>query len=159
MTHGICNSLFTAQMPVAGSAKITSSYEMTEPITSNLFSRRVTGGEFTISNPYLIYDLEDIGIWSEDLKNEILINNGSIQISATATDAAGCSLQQRRQAFQPPLKATRLRKQAQAAFAIKRQHKADILMGHGLTLDLFADRHVFRTVGFHELQARRGGVK
>lgn len=79
MKYGLCNSLFTAQMPVAGSAKITASYEMTEPITSNLFSRRVTGGEFIISNPYLIYDLEDIGIWSEELKNEILINNGSIQ--------------------------------------------------------------------------------
>lgn len=77
--YGLCNSLFTAQMPVAGSAKITSSYEMTEPITSNLFSRRVTGGEFIISNPYLIYDLEDIGIWSEELKTEILVNNGSIQ--------------------------------------------------------------------------------
>ena len=79
MQYGLCNSLFTAQMPVAGSAKITGSYEMTEPITSNLFSRRVTGGEFIISNPYLIYDLEDLGIWTEDLKNELLVNNGSIQ--------------------------------------------------------------------------------
>lgn len=79
INYGICNSLFTAQMPVAGSAKITSSYEMTEPITSNLFSRRVTGGEFIISNPYLISDLEELGIWTEELKNEILINNGSIQ--------------------------------------------------------------------------------
>ncbi len=77
--YGLCNSLFTAQMPVAGSAKITGSYEMTEPITSNLFSRRVTGGEFIISNPYLINDLNELGIWSEDLKNELLMSNGSIQ--------------------------------------------------------------------------------
>ena len=41
--------------------------------------RNVTQGEFTISNPYLISDLEEIGIWSEELKQEMISNNGSIQ--------------------------------------------------------------------------------
>jgi ribonucleotide reductase alpha subunit len=77
--HGICNSLFTAQMPVASSAKITGSYEMTEVIPSNLFNRRVVGGEFLIANKYLIEDFEDLGIWSEAFKNEIIMNEGSIQ--------------------------------------------------------------------------------
>jgi ribonucleoside-diphosphate reductase alpha subunit len=76
---GICNSLFTAQMPVASSAKITGSYEMTEVIGSNLFNRRVVGGEFLIANRYLIEDFEDLGIWSEEFKNEIIMNEGSIQ--------------------------------------------------------------------------------
>ena len=76
--HGICNSLFTAQMPVASSAKITGSFEMTEPAHSALFNRRVVGGEIMIVNKYLIYDFEKIGIWCEDLKNEIIINEGSI---------------------------------------------------------------------------------
>ena len=77
--HGVCNSLFTAQMPVASSAKITGSFEMTEPAHSALFNRRVVGGEIMIVNKYLISDFEKIGIWSEDLKNEIIINEGSIQ--------------------------------------------------------------------------------
>jgi ribonucleoside-diphosphate reductase alpha chain len=77
--HGICNSLFTAQMPVASSAKITGSFEMTEPAHSALFNRRVVGGEIMIVNKYLINDFEKIGIWCEDLKNEIIINEGSIQ--------------------------------------------------------------------------------
>jgi ribonucleoside-diphosphate reductase alpha chain len=77
--HGICNSLFTAQMPVASSAKITGSFEMTEPAHSALFNRRVVGGEILIVNKYLISDFEKIGIWCEDLKNEIIINEGSIQ--------------------------------------------------------------------------------
>jgi ribonucleoside-diphosphate reductase alpha chain len=77
--HGVCNSLFTAQMPVASSAKITGSFEMTEPAHSALFNRRVVGGEIMIVNKYLINDFEKIGIWSEDLKNEIIINEGSIQ--------------------------------------------------------------------------------
>jgi len=77
--HGVSNSLFTAQMPVASSAKITGSYEMTEVISSNLFNRRVVGGEFLIANKYLIEDLEDLNIWSEEFKNDIIMNEGSIQ--------------------------------------------------------------------------------
>ena len=77
--YGICNSLFTAQMPVASSAKITGSYEMTEPAHSAIFNRRVVGGEIMIVNKYLITDFEKLGIWGEDLKNEIIYNEGSIQ--------------------------------------------------------------------------------
>lgn len=77
--YGVCNSLFTAQMPVASSAKVTGSYEMTEPAHSAIFSRRVVGGEIVVVNKYLINDFEKLGIWSEDLKNEIIINEGSIQ--------------------------------------------------------------------------------
>jgi len=76
---GVCNSLFTAQMPVASSAKITGSFEMTEPAHSALFNRRVVGGEIMIVNKYLINDFEKIGIWCEELKNEIIMNEGSIQ--------------------------------------------------------------------------------
>jgi len=77
--HGVCNSLFTAQMPVASSAKITGSFEMTEPAHSALFNRRVVGGEILIVNKYLINDFEKLGVWCEDLKNEIIMNEGSIQ--------------------------------------------------------------------------------
>ena len=79
MKYGVCNSLFTAQMPVASSAKITGSFEMTEPAHSALFNRRVVGGEILIVNKYLINDLEKLGLWNEDLKNEIIMNDGSIQ--------------------------------------------------------------------------------
>jgi ribonucleoside-diphosphate reductase alpha chain len=79
INYGVCNSLFTAQMPVASSAKITGSYEMTEPAHSAIFNRRVVGGEIMIVNKYLIADFEKLGIWGEDLKNEIILNEGSIQ--------------------------------------------------------------------------------
>lgn len=77
--NGICNSLFMAYMPTASSAKITGSYESFEPMDSNLFNRRVVGGEFLIVNKYLISDLEDLDLWSEMMKNEIILNSGSIQ--------------------------------------------------------------------------------
>ena len=79
ISYGVCNSLTTAQMPVASSAKITGSYEMTEPAHSAIFNRRVVGGEILIVNKYLIADFEKLGIWSEELKNEIIMNDGSIQ--------------------------------------------------------------------------------
>lgn len=61
------------------SAKITGSYEMTEPAHSAIFNRRVVGGEILIVNKYLINDFEKLGIWNEQLKNEIILNDGSIQ--------------------------------------------------------------------------------
>lgn len=76
--YGVCNSLFTTQMPVASSARVTGSYEMTEPAHSAIFNRRVIGGEITIVNKYLISDLEKIGLWNEEVKNEIIMNDGSI---------------------------------------------------------------------------------
>jgi len=77
--YGVTNSLLTAEMPTASSARVFNSYEMFEVATSNLMVRSVTQGEFTISNKYLIADLEAIGIWSEELKQEIISNDGSIQ--------------------------------------------------------------------------------
>jgi ribonucleotide reductase alpha subunit len=77
--YGVTNSLISAIMPTASSAKATNSYEMTEPIHSNLFTRRVLGGEFIIPNKYLMEDLEKLGIWSDRIKDELLIHDGSIQ--------------------------------------------------------------------------------
>lgn len=77
--YGLCNSLVTAIMPTASSAKITGSYESMEPMHANLFVRKVLGGAFVIPNKYLISDLDKLGIWCEELKNEIIVNNGSIQ--------------------------------------------------------------------------------
>ena len=77
--NGICNSLFTLAMPSASSSKVFQSYEMYEMPTSNIENRRVIGGEILTINKYMINDFEKIGIWSERLKNEIIMNNGSIQ--------------------------------------------------------------------------------
>ena len=77
--YGVCNSLVTCLMPTASSSRPSNSYEKEEPPTLNIFNRRVTGGEFTICNSYLINDLEKLNLWNEQIKSEIIINNGSIQ--------------------------------------------------------------------------------
>merc|ERR1712096_599280 len=77
--HGIRNSLLLAPMPTASTAQILGNNESIEAYTSNIYTRRVLSGEFQIVNHHLLKDLTELGIWSDDIKNEIIANNGSIQ--------------------------------------------------------------------------------
>lgn len=77
--HGLRNSLVTALMPTASTSQILGFTESFEPITSNIYTRRVLSGEFQVVNKYLIDDLIELGVWSNELKDDIIRNNGSIQ--------------------------------------------------------------------------------
>ena len=77
--YGIRNSLLVAPMPTASTSQILGFNESFEPFTSNIYQRRTLAGEFTVINKYLIRDLIKLGIWSVDLKNRILLGNGSVQ--------------------------------------------------------------------------------
>lgn len=77
--HGIRNSLLLAPMPTASTSQILGNNECFEPYTSNIYTRRVLSGEFIVVNKHLLIDLVDLGLWNEDLKNEIIRANGSIQ--------------------------------------------------------------------------------
>lgn len=77
--YGIRNSLLVAYMPTASTSLIMGNTECFEPITSNLFSRSVLSGSFIMVNKYLQRDLLNLGLWNTQLKNEILLNEGSVQ--------------------------------------------------------------------------------
>lgn len=77
--HGVRNSLLVAPMPTASTSQILGNNECFEPITSNIYVRRVLSGEFAVVNKYLVKDLIDAGLWDDGLRNEIIANNGSIQ--------------------------------------------------------------------------------
>jgi ribonucleoside-diphosphate reductase alpha chain len=77
--HGIRNSLLLAPMPTASTSQILGNNECFEPYTSNIYTRRVLSGEFIVVNKHLLVDLVDLGLWNEDLKNDLLRANGSIQ--------------------------------------------------------------------------------
>lgn len=79
MEHGVRNSLLLAPMPTASTSQILGNNEAFEPYTSNLYTRRVLSGEFIVVNKHLLQDLVELGIWNEELKQEIMRNNGSIQ--------------------------------------------------------------------------------
>lgn len=77
--YGLRNSLLLAPMPTASTAQILGNNEAFEPFTNNIYKRRTNAGEFLIVNKYLMKDLLDIGLWSKELKDNIVENGGSIQ--------------------------------------------------------------------------------
>jgi ribonucleoside-diphosphate reductase alpha chain len=80
--HGMRNSLLLAPMPTASTSQILGNNECFEAFTSNLYVRRTLSGEFVVTNKHLIKDLIDIGLWSLEMKDEILRHKGSIQAIA-----------------------------------------------------------------------------
>ena len=76
---GMRNSLLVALMPTASTAQILGNNESFEPFTSNIFSRSVLAGNFTVVNQHLYRDLSDLGLWNKSLVNKIIENNGSVQ--------------------------------------------------------------------------------
>lgn len=77
---GLRNSLLLAPMPTASTAQILGNNEAFEPITSNLYTRRVLSGEFIVINEHLVNDLMKIDKWNETTINHLKINNGSVQL-------------------------------------------------------------------------------
>ena len=77
--HGLRNSLLVAPMPTASTAQILGNNECFEPYTSNIYSRRTLAGDFLQINKHLLKDFIRLGIWNEDIKNNIIKNHGSIQ--------------------------------------------------------------------------------
>jgi len=75
--YGVRNSLLLAPMPTASTAQILGNYECFEPIMSNIYTRRVLSGEYMVINDYLVQDLISLGVWSSDLKDKIIANDGS----------------------------------------------------------------------------------
>lgn len=77
--HGVRNSLLVAPMPTASTAQILGNNESIEPFTSNMYNRRVLAGEFTIVNKYLMEELIELGLWTPDVRNQIMNDGGSVQ--------------------------------------------------------------------------------
>ena len=79
INYGLRNSLLVAPMPTASTSQILGFNECFEPLTSNLYSRRTLAGEFVVINKYLMNELIDLGLWNEQIKNNIIANKGSVQ--------------------------------------------------------------------------------
>lgn len=77
--YGIRNSLLTAPMPTASTSQILGNTEAFEAFNSNLYVRRTLAGEFVCVNKHLVKDLMELNLWNEQLKDQIVAGNGSIQ--------------------------------------------------------------------------------
>jgi ribonucleoside-diphosphate reductase alpha chain len=77
--YGVRNSLLMAPMPTASTSQILGNNECIEPVTSNIYTRRVLSGEFAVVNKHLVKDLIQLGLWNEEMKDRIIAHNGSVQ--------------------------------------------------------------------------------
>ena len=77
--YGIRNSLLLSPMPTASTSQIMGFNESFEPFTNNIFQRKTLSGEFIVINKYLINDLISRGLWNKDLKDTIILHEGSVQ--------------------------------------------------------------------------------
>jgi ribonucleotide reductase alpha subunit len=77
--YGMRNSLLVAPMPTASTSQIMGFNEAFEPITTNIYKRKTMAGEFILINKYLVKDLIELKLWNKELKNKIIVDDGSIQ--------------------------------------------------------------------------------
>ena len=77
--YGVRNSLLLAPMPTASTAQIMGFTEAFEPITANIYKRRTLAGEFIVVNKNLVKDLKAINLWDKNMKDKLIVSNGSVQ--------------------------------------------------------------------------------
>ena len=75
---GVRNSLLIAPMPTASTSQILGNCECFEPYATHIFTRRTLAGEFIVINKHLVKALLDRGLWSTEMKDAIIGNNGSV---------------------------------------------------------------------------------
>jgi ribonucleoside-diphosphate reductase alpha chain len=78
-SHGLRNSLLVAIAPTATIASIAGCYECIEPQLSNLFKRETLSGDFIQINGYLIEELKQLGLWTNEIRDAIKAADGSVQ--------------------------------------------------------------------------------
>jgi len=77
--YGVRNSLLFAPMPTASTANILGNNEAFEPFTSNIYKRNTLSGEFVMVNKHLIKDLIKLNLWNDEIRNKIIMAEGSVQ--------------------------------------------------------------------------------
>ena len=75
---GVRNSLLIAPMPTASTSQILGNCECFEPYATHIFTRRTLAGEFIVINKHLVKALLSRGLWSVEMKDAIIGNNGSV---------------------------------------------------------------------------------
>jgi ribonucleoside-diphosphate reductase alpha chain len=77
--YGLRHSLLVGLMPTASSATILMNLECFEPATTNLFTRTTLTGEHVKLNEHLVRDLEAIGLWDHEMRDDLVRHRGSVQ--------------------------------------------------------------------------------
>ncbi|OGX36645.1 MAG: ribonucleoside-diphosphate reductase subunit alpha [Omnitrophica WOR_2 bacterium RIFCSPHIGHO2_02_FULL_52_10] len=77
--YGIRNSLLMAIAPTATIGNIIGVTASIEPQYKNIFVKSNLSGEFTVVNEYLVHDLKELGLWDNEMIDDLKYFDGSIQ--------------------------------------------------------------------------------
>jgi len=78
--YGMRNSNTMAIAPTATIANIANCFPCIEPIYKNIYVKSNMSGEFIIINHYLINDLKSLGLWDQQMINELKFHDGSLTL-------------------------------------------------------------------------------
>lgn len=84
--YGMRNSNLMAIAPTATISNIAGSFPSFEPIYKNIYVKANMSGEFTIVNEYLVNDLKKLGLWNQDMLDQIKYCDGNIQLISSIPD-------------------------------------------------------------------------
>jgi len=66
-------------MPTATTSNILGTSSCIEPYFSNVYTREIISGKFTVVNQHLVTQLKKANMWNDDIKGKIIANGGSVQ--------------------------------------------------------------------------------
>jgi ribonucleoside-diphosphate reductase alpha chain len=76
--QGMRNSNTMAIAPTATISNIAGVYPSIEPIYKNLYVKSNMSGEFTVINEYLVSDLTALGMWNDEMLEQLKYHDGDI---------------------------------------------------------------------------------
>ena len=71
--YGMRNSNTMAIAPTATISNIAGCFPCIEPIYKNIYVKSNMSGEFTVVNTYLVEDLKELGLWDQDMLDQVKI--------------------------------------------------------------------------------------
>lgn len=77
--YGMRNSNTMAVAPTATISNISDCSPCIEPIYKNMYVKANMSGEFTVINKYLVNELKDLGLWDQDMVDQIKYYDGSLE--------------------------------------------------------------------------------
>ncbi len=77
--HGMRNSNCMAIAPTATISNISGAIPSIEPIYNNIYVKANISGDFVVVNTYLVEDLKRIGLWNDNILDQIKYNDGKLE--------------------------------------------------------------------------------
>jgi len=77
--HGMRNSNTMAVAPTATISNISGCFPCIEAIYKNIYVKANISGEFTVVNAYLVEDLKRLGLWNQEMLEQLKFFDGSVQ--------------------------------------------------------------------------------